>query len=175
MEGNNNLDQNQKPEENQENKPKSFDDMLKESNYQSEFDKKVAKALETARAKWEKDEEAKRSEAEQLAKMTADEKQKHEIEKLSKEKAEVQAKLNAYELKNEALKIAKEKGMSVDLLDIIDFSRETAESVKEKIDLISSTVAKATENSVNEKLKQSDPKQVNNTHDSKKEYSRASY
>ena len=34
---------------------KSFDDVLKDKKYQSEFDRRVAKALETARAKWEKD------------------------------------------------------------------------------------------------------------------------
>lgn len=158
-----------------ENTQKTFDEMLKESNYQSEFDKRVAKALETSKAKWQKEEEAKRTEAEQLAKMTAEEKHAHELQKLTQEKEEAQAKLNAYELKDEALKIAKEKGMNAELLDLIDFSKETAESVKEKIDLISSTVTKATENGVNEKLKQSDPKQVESTHDSKKERSRASF
>ena len=33
------------------NVPKTFDEMLKESNYQSEFDRKVQKSLETAKAK----------------------------------------------------------------------------------------------------------------------------
>ena len=172
-----------KMEENKENQGqnkeqenvKTFDEMLKESTYQSEFDKRVAKALETAKAKWEKEEETKRTEAENLARMSAEEKHAHEMSKLTKEKEAAIAKLNAYELKDEALKIAKEKGMEVGLLDLIDFTKETAESVKDKIDLISSTVAKATENGVNEKLKQPDPKQVNNNTQTKKEYSRASY
>lgn len=34
---------------------KSFDDMLKDKIYQSEFDKRIAKALETAKGKWEAD------------------------------------------------------------------------------------------------------------------------
>ena len=42
---------------------KSFDDVLKDKRYQSEFDKRVAKALETAKGKWEVDYQAKIEEA----------------------------------------------------------------------------------------------------------------
>lgn len=31
---------------------KSFDDVLKDKAYQSEFDKRISKALETAKSKW---------------------------------------------------------------------------------------------------------------------------
>ncbi|HHX70350.1 MAG TPA: DUF4355 domain-containing protein, partial [Gallicola sp.] len=41
----------------------TFDEILQDKYYQSEFDKKVAKALETARTKWEKEAEEKRTEA----------------------------------------------------------------------------------------------------------------
>jgi hypothetical protein len=58
----------------------TFDEILQDKYYQSEFDKKVAKALETARTKWEKEAEEKRTEAEKLAKMDADEKHKYELE-----------------------------------------------------------------------------------------------
>ena len=89
MEDNNtnqNTDPKEKGKETTEPTLKTFDEMLKESNYQSEFDKKVAKALETAKAKWTKEEENKRTEAENLAKMSADEKHAHEIQKITKEK-----------------------------------------------------------------------------------------
>lgn len=33
----------------------TFDDMLKDKDIQSEFDKRVSKALETAKTKWQKD------------------------------------------------------------------------------------------------------------------------
>ena len=33
--------------------PKTFDEMLKEENYQAEFDRRVQKALATAKSKWE--------------------------------------------------------------------------------------------------------------------------
>ena len=58
-----------------------FDEILKDKAYQSEFDKKIAKALETAKTKWQEDNEAKQNEAQKLAKMKDDEKTKYEKEK----------------------------------------------------------------------------------------------
>ena len=62
----------------QEQQPKTFDELLKDKTYQSEFDKPVAKALETAKGKWESDHQAKleevKTEAEKMAAMN--EKQK---------------------------------------------------------------------------------------------------
>lgn len=144
---------------NEETTPVTFDELLQDKEYQREFDKKVAKALETARAKWEKQAEADRTEAEKLAKMTAEEKSKFEMEKLAKEKEDAVAKLNIYELKEQATKIANDKGMDVELLDILDFGKETAESVKAKLDSVSKIFNKAVEKAVNEKLKQPNPRQ----------------
>ena len=154
----------------------TFDDVLKGNKaYQSEFDKRIAKALETSKAKWEQEAIAKQNEAARLAKMTEAEKHAEELKKIRKEKDEAIAKLNAYELKNEAQKIATERNMDFSLLDIIDYSKETAESVKEKIDLIYQTVNKATEKALNDRLKQPEPKQVTPAEKVKKQVNRASY
>lgn len=165
----------EKVQEVQETQPQSFDDVLKGNKaYQSEFDKRIAKALETSRAKWEQDALAKQNEAERLAKMTEAEKHAEELKKIQKEKDEALAKLNAYELKGEAQKIAKEKGMDYSLLDLIDYSKETAETVKEKINLIFESVNKATESQLNERLKQNGPKQVESKPKEKKQANRFS-
>lgn len=163
------------PEAQPEVKPQTLDDVLKDKAMQSEFDKRIAKAIETSKAKWEQEAIAKQNEAERLAKMTESEKHAEELKRIRKEKDEALAKLNAYELKNEAQKIATEKGMDYSLLDIIDYSKETAESVKEKIDLIYQSVTKATEKQVNERLKQPEPKQVANEEKPRKPVSRASF
>ena len=47
-----------------EDKPLSFDEILGDKTYQAEFDRRVQKALETARSKWEAEEQTKRTEAE---------------------------------------------------------------------------------------------------------------
>lgn len=136
---------------------KTLNDYLKDPKIQSEFDKK----LESARAKWEESwkakAEAERNEAERLAKMTESEKQKELLEKANNARVEAESALNAYKLKEEAQKIAKEKNLDLDLLETIDFKRETAETIKTKIDVIDSTFKKAIENAVNSKLKQSAP------------------
>ena len=54
-------------------------------DYQAEFDRKVAKALSTAKAKWESMTDEKLSEAEKLSKMTKDEKAQYQLSKKEKE------------------------------------------------------------------------------------------
>lgn len=146
----------------------SFNDLLKDPDYQAEFDRKVAKANETAianaKAKWEKKAEKERSEAEALAKMTEEEKHQHELQKLDAERQQAVAELNAYRLKDEASKIASEKGIDVSLLDLIDYSNATAENVKDKLETIESAFSKAVEKAVNERLKQPRPQEVRSEH-----------
>jgi len=54
---------------------KTFDDVLKDKKYQSEFDKRIAKAIETAKGNWEADYQTKikeaKTETEKLATMKA--------------------------------------------------------------------------------------------------------
>lgn len=144
--------------------PKTFDEMLKESNYQSEFDKRVHKALETAKIKFEAEMEAKQSEADKLSKMKEDERKNYELEKTRKEKEEAEAKLNAYELKEEATKIANapETQVDVSLLTLIDFRNIKAEQVEPTIKNIKTIFDRAVENEVNKRLKETTPKTVVN-------------
>lgn len=154
------------PEEAGATQPLTLDEVLKDKAIQSEFDKRVAKAISTSKAKWQAEYDAKieaeKNEAERLAKMSETEKFEHELAKIKAEKEQAQAKLNAYELKNEAQKIATEKGIDITLLELIDYTKETADTVSAKISTIESVFNKAVEKAVNEKLKQSSPKQVAN-------------
>jgi len=145
----------------EDNVVKTFDDLLRENkDYQSEFDKKIAKALETARTKWEKEAEEKRTEAEKLAKMNAEEKHKYELEKLAKERDEAISRLNAYELKEQAIKIANEKELPISLLSVIDYTKENAESIKTKIDEIEVVYKQAIQSGINDRMKEKTPKTV---------------
>lgn len=139
---------------------KTLDDYLKDPDIQSQFDKK----LESSKAKWEKKwqekVEAEKSEAERLANMTAEEKQQEAINNAINLKNKAEAELNAYKLKEEAQKIALEKGLDMTLLNVLDYSKETAETVKSKIDDLEKVFKKAIENGINDKLKQSSPVSV---------------
>lgn len=155
---------NQQQPTNQVETPKTFDEMLKESNYQSEFDKKVQKSLDTARAKWESEQAEKQSEAEKLAKMKEDERKDYELEQARKKQEEAESKLNAYELKEEAIKMANtpETQVDVSLLGLIDFRSIKAEQVEPTIKNIKRVFDSAVENEVNKRLKETTPKTVVN-------------
>lgn len=145
----------------EEKAPLSFEEMLKSENYQSEFDKRVAKAINTAKGNWEKEYsqklEAEKTEAEKLAKMDAEQKHQYELEQALKKASDSESKLRAYELKEQATKIASEKNVDISLLELIDFSKENAETVSSKIDSIKTIYDNAIQKALNEKLKQKTP------------------
>lgn len=152
--------------------PKTFDDMLNENpNYQSAHDKKVADALKTARASWELERAEKDSEAQKLSKMKEDERRDYELQKERKEKEDALAKLNAYELEKEAVKIASnpETQVDVSLLSLINFGNIKAEQVEPTIKNIKKVFDSAVENEVNKRLKETTPKSVNSNNTQSRE------
>lgn len=128
-----------------------------------------------------KEQEAKRTEAEKLAKMDAEEKHKYELEK-ERERANnaeerannAESKLNAYELKEEAIKIANEKGVPITFLKAINFSTTKAEDLKEIIEGFEAIYKQSVQDGINEKMKEKTPKTVVDT-TTKSNVSRASY
>lgn len=144
-----------------EDKPLSFDEILGDKTYQAEFDRRVQKALETAKVKWEVEEQTKRTEAEKLAKMDAEQKAKYELKKANEERDSAIAKLNAYELKNTAIRIAQEKGLDISLLEDIDFSKQTAETITTIIDTKKVIFDKALEKAIKDRFKEKSPININ--------------
>lgn len=134
---------------------KSFDDILKDKKYQSEFDKKVAKALETAKGKWETDYQAKieeaKTEAQKLAKMNADQKAEYEQQKKLDELTKREKEINTRELKATAYETLAEKGLPKDLVNILNY--ESAETCNASIEAVEKAFQSAVEKTVNEKLR----------------------
>lgn len=134
---------------------KSFDDLLKDKAYQSEFDKRVAKALETAKGKWTTEQqkaiEDAKTEAEKLAKMNADQKAQYEREKQESDFNKRLKELTARELKAEAYEQLAEKNLPKDLIDILNY--ESADTVKASMEAVEKAFQSAVEKAVNEKLK----------------------
>lgn len=133
----------------------TFDELLKDSNYQSAFDKKVAKALETAKSKWQaeydnKVEEAK-TEAAKLAKMNAEQKAQYDQEKRIAELDKREKEITTRELKAQANVTLTEKGLPLELSDIINYT--DADSCKASIDAVEKAFQSAVEKAVNEKLR----------------------
>ena len=139
----------------------SFTELLKNPEYQREFDKLVNKSLTTAKTNWEKDIrsqiEQERTEAEKLAKMDADQKIKYELNKAKAQNETLQNELNAINLYKTASNIAKEKGLPTGYLDLIDFSKENADSITDKIGKLEEIRTKDLESYLNSKLRQPTP------------------
>lgn len=137
------------------NETKSFDDILKDKTYQSEFDKRIAKSLETAKAKWEADAQKKiddaKTEAEKLAKMNADEKAKFEEQKRIAELEKREKEITTRELKAQAYETLASKNLPKELIDTLVFT--DAEQCNKSIEAVEKAFQTAVEKAVNEKLK----------------------
>lgn len=134
----------------------TLDDLLKgNKDHQAEFDRRVTKALETAKAKWQQEAEAKiaeaKTEAEKLAKMTLEQKAQHEREQREKELADREAALSLRELKAQAATTLAEKGLPKELLDSLSYA--DADTCQKSIDAVESAFRTAVQAGVEERLK----------------------
>lgn len=133
----------------------TFDEVLTDPKMQAEFDKRIAKALETSRSKWEEELEAKRKELEETAKLSAEEKAKKEIEKLTKENEVYKANEARRAMKDSSLEYIRTKGYSSSIENLVDlgsFKDET--EMQERLDKINTDLSTAISNGLNDKLKQ---------------------
>lgn len=134
----------------------SFDDMLKNKAYQSEFDKRVNKALETAHEKWEADAKAQADEAAKLAKMKADEKEEYQRKQREDALAKREAEITRRELHAEAITQLTADGLPASLADIVDCT--SADNCKKSMESVKKAFGEAVEKAVNDKLKGTTPK-----------------
>lgn len=133
----------------------TFDEVLTDPKMQAEFDKRIAKALETSRSKWEEELEEKRKELEETAKLSAEEKAKKEIEKLTKENETYRANEARRAMKDNSLEYIRTKGYSSSIENLIDLGsfKDEAE-MQERLDKINTDLNTAISNGLNDKLKQ---------------------
>lgn len=144
-------------------KTPTFTELLQNPEYQKEFDKLVDKSLKTAKSKWETDYQAKleaqRTEAERLAQMDAEQKLNYELEKANKERDELRSQLNAQNLYRTACDIANDKGLPVGYLNMLDFSKENAESVSDMIDKLVELRSNDLKTYIDNRLQQNTPQE----------------
>jgi len=155
--------------ETEEVKTPTFDEILASNKeYQSEFDRRLAKSnktyLETEKANWEKEYterlEREKSEAEKLARMSEEQKLKYQIDELKKQVADRDSRLNASQLKDETSKILIEKGIPSSYLTMFDFTKETADTINSKVEMLSNIRSQDIQDSLNKSLKQESPRYV---------------
>ena len=131
-----------------------FDEFLKDPKNQAEFDKRVAKALETNRAKIQSEIDEKvaaaKTEAEKLAKMNADQKAQYEREKKEKELSAREAEITKRELSAQAKETLAEKGLPIQLADILNYT--DADSCQKSMDAVEKAFKEAVDKAVKDKL-----------------------
>ncbi len=146
----------------EENKPegKTYTEEELQKLIQSESDKRVTQAMKTAEERWQREYEKKledeKSEAEKLAKMSADERAKAEFEKEKTKFEQDRAQFNRDRLELETVKELGKQGLDVEFSSFL--MGENAESTNENIKLFKEKFDIAVENAVNERLKGKTPK-----------------
>lgn len=137
----------------------SFDDFLKDPKNQAEFDRRVNKALETSKTKYEADVnariEAAKTEAEKMAKMNAEQKAQYEREKQEEALKKREEDLTKRELIVEAKAQLEAKGLPVELANVLNYS--DAESCTKSIEATEKAFQKAVEAAVEKKLTGGNP------------------
>lgn len=148
-----------KPEPGSDPAQQSFDDVLKNKDYQAEFDRRVQKGIDTALAKaqekWQALTDDKLSEAEKLAKMTKEEKAQYLAQKQEKALAAREADITKRELMAEAKNTLAEKKLPVGLAEVLNYT--DAESCSKSIESVEKAFQEAVQAAVEEKLKGGTP------------------
>lgn len=139
----------------QEEPPKTFDDILGNKDYQAEFDRRVQKALETQRSKLEVLFDEKATEAEKLAKMSEKEKAQYQQQKQEKALAERENAITRRELMAEAKNTLAEKKLPLGLCNVLTYT--DADACKQSIEAVEKAFKEAVEASVEERLKGDKP------------------
>lgn len=114
--------------------------------------------------------ETKKSEAEKLAKMDAEQKLKYELDLEKERNKTLESRLNSMTLKTQANAIANEKGLPLGYIEDFDYSKETAETIKEKIDKLVKLRSNDLDGYLKDKLKQNPPKAVESNKEEKDPY-----
>lgn len=136
-------------------KTKTFDEILKDESYQAEFDRRIQKALGTAKEKWSALMDDKLSEAEKLSKMNKEEKDAYLRQKQEKDLQDRESAITRRELMAEAKNTLAEKKLPTGLAEVLNYT--DADSCNKSIAAVEKAFQEAVQSAVEEKLKGGKP------------------
>lgn len=143
------------------NEPMSFDDFLAQGG-QAEFDRRVNKAIQTAvsnaQRKWQTLTDDKVSEAEKLAQMTGEQKEKYRADKAEKELAELKRQITLGDMAKTARKMLSDEQITVPDEIIMNLVSGDAEKTKSTVEAFSNLFKEAVQSAVKDALKGNPPK-----------------
>ena len=136
-----------------------FDALLRERDFQSEFDRRVSRALETARGKWAQETKQKieraRAEAERLARMSGEERMAHDFAQREAELSAREQSIVRRELRAEAARMLSERSLPPELADALNY--ESAEQVSLSMDAAEKAFRQAVQQGVEARMRGSVP------------------
>lgn len=145
------------------NEPMSFDDFLALEGNQAEFDRRINKAIKTAidnaQKKWKTVTDDKVSEAEKLAQMTGEEKEKYRADKAEKELAALKKQIALGNMASTARKMLAEKQITVSDDIINNLVSDDAEKTKNAVEAFAAAFDEAVQAGIKAALKGEPPKQ----------------
>ena len=148
-------------EQEHENEPQSFDDFLANGG-QAEFDRRMNKAVQTAVAnaqkKWQTLTDSKVSEAEKLAQMTGEEKEKYRADKAEQELADLRRQIALGDMAKTARKMLADEQVSVPDEIVMNLVSDDAEKTKESVEGFTRAFKEAVNAAVKEALRGNPPK-----------------
>lgn len=139
-------------------------------------DEDVDKIINEKFAKWQEKQAEKIAEAEKLAKMNADDREKYRMEQLEKELAEYKQKDTFYSLSKEAGKMLSEHGIQTndELLQFV--VKDDAEGTQSAVNAFVDVFNKAVESQVKEKLSGKAPRvNTNKNNETSRKFSEMTY
>jgi len=137
----------------------SFDELMQNREFQSEFDRRVSRALETARGKWAQETERKIeracAEAERLARMSGEERMAHDFAQREAELKDREARIARRELRAEAARMLSERSLPMELMEALNY--ESAEQVNLSMDAAEKAFRQAVQTGIEERMRSSVP------------------
>lgn len=141
--------------------PLSFDDFLAQGG-QAEFDRRINKAVQTAVAnaqkKWQTLTDSKVSEAEKLAQMTSEEKEKYRADKAEKELADLKRQIALGDMAKTARKMLSDEQITLPDEIVMNLVSDDAEKTKESVEGFAKAFKEAVNAAVKEALRGNPPK-----------------
>ena len=150
---------------NNNNTTMSFDDFLKLEGNQSEFDRRVQKAIDTAvtnaQTKWKTLTDDKVSEAEKLAQMTNEEKANYRAKKAEDALEEMKRQNARSDMAKEARKMLADEDITIPDELVMNLVAEDADGTKAAVEAFSTMYKEAVQKAVKDALKGKAPKAGN--------------
>lgn len=162
---------------NDEGQELGLDDILQDAEYQAEFDKKVAKAIEKSktdinaevqkkldaalagreeeiRKNIQEEMQAKQKEAEENAKLSEAEKYQKTIDQLKQSNMAMQSRLDIIDRQAKIENYVKEKGYDKRILGLVNAASMKDSEIEDRVDAVNATFTESVSTALNEKLKE---------------------